>query len=170
MNDDSKQLTPGQELDHIMDFAEAWIKRGERPSWDEYFMSAALMLSARSSCERLHVGCVLVSQGEHGNRILATAYNGYPPQTVHKSEIRSIEGRDREQAVVHAEVNAICDAARRGVSVDGARAYITHYPCIDCSRALVSAGIREIKYHADYYNDPFVGEFLGRAGVSISQF
>jgi dCMP deaminase len=136
-----------------------------RPSWDEYFMATAFLMSSRSACERLHVGCVMVSGGAHRNRIIAAGYNGFLPGSPHVSRVR--EGH--EQATVHAEQNAISDAARRGVSLDGATAYITHYPCINCAKIMAAAGIVEVKYHMDYKNDPLVGELLEEAGVKVAK-
>jgi dCMP deaminase len=136
-----------------------------RPSWDEYFMATAMLISTRSPCERLHVGCVIVSGGERKNRIVAAGYNGYLPGTPHLSRVR--EGH--EQATVHAEQNAISDAARRGSSVDGCIAYVTHFPCINCAKILASAGIAEIRYHRDYNNDSIVGPLMADAGIKIVQ-
>lgn len=138
----------------------------ERPSWDEYFMSTALLMSSRSACERLHVGCVLVSGGEHNHRIIAAGYNGFLPGIPHRSRVRD----GHEQATVHAEQNAIADAARRGVPVQGATAYITHFPCINCAKILAASGIAAIRYHFDYKNDPLVVELLAEAGIKLSQF
>jgi dCMP deaminase len=73
-----------------------------------------------------------------------------------------------EQATVHAEQNAVADAARRGSSVEGCIAYVTHYPCINCAKILAAAGIAEIKYHQDYSNDPLVAQILGDAGVKVT--
>lgn len=136
-----------------------------RPSWDDYFMATALLIASRSACGRLHVGCVLVSGGEHANRIVAAGYNGYLPGTPHRSRLRD----GHEQATVHAEQNAIADAARRGVSVAGATAYVSHYPCINCAKVMAAAGIRVIKYHVDYRNDPIVTDLLNEAGVVITR-
>ncbi len=138
---------------------------GGRPSWDEYFMAMALLISSRSPCERLHVGCVLVSAGEHKNRVVAAGYNGFLPGAPHVSRVRD----NHEQATVHAEQNAITDAARRGVSVNGATAYITHFPCINCSKLLAAAGVGAIKYHLEYRNDPLVTELLGESGIELKQ-
>ena len=146
--------------------AEAVTQYEDRPTWDEYFMAAALLISSRSACGRLHVGCVLVSGGEHRNRIVAAGYNGFLPGTPHRSRVRD----DHEQATVHAEQNAIADAARRGVSVEGATAYISHFPCINCAKSLAAAGVKAIKYHVDYTNDPLVLEILAEAGVAMSRF
>ncbi|MCX6552527.1 MAG: deaminase [Acidobacteria bacterium] len=138
----------------------------ERPSWDDYFMATALLMATRSACGRLHVGCVLVSGGEHRNRIVAAGYNGFLPGTPHQSRMRD----GHEQATVHAEQNAIADAARRGVSVAGATAYISHFPCINCAKVLASAGVHIVKYHVDYSNDPLVLDLLADAGVTITRY
>ena len=132
-----------------------------RLSWDEYFMSVALLISARSSCDRLHVGCVLVKD----NRIIASGYNGFLPGQPHTSVVRE----NHEQATVHAEQNAICDCAKRGVSCEGATAYITHYPCIICTRLLLASGIKDIKYLEDYKNDELVKTFTNELNVKVEK-
>ncbi len=136
-----------------------------RPSWDEYFMATATLIASRSNCERLNVGCVIVTAGERRNRLVAAGYNGWLPGAQHVSRIRD----GHEQATVHAEQNAIADAARRGSSVDGCTAYVTHYPCINCAKILAAAGIAEVKYHQDYNNDPLVTSILTDAGVKLTQ-
>ncbi len=138
----------------------------DRPSWDEYFMAMALLMATRSACGRLHVGCVLVSGGAHQNRVVAAGYNGFLPGAPHHSRMRD----GHEQATVHAEQNAIADAARRGVSLAGSTAYISHFPCLNCAKMMAAAGIRRLTYHFDYNNDPLVLELLGEAGVSVAQF
>jgi dCMP deaminase len=158
MSGDAASLT-----DQVSALIEAWPTR---PSWDEYFMATALLLSSRSACGRLHVGCLLVSGGEHANRVVAAGYNGYLPGCAHRSHVRD----GHEQATVHAEQNAIADAARRGVSVAGATAYISHFPCINCAKVLAAAGVRAVKYHRDYDNDPLVFELLSEAGIAVSRF
>ena len=134
-----------------------------RPSWDEYFMATAVLISSRSNCERLRVGCVIVTGGERRNRIVAAGYNGFLPGTPHVSRVRD----GHEQATVHAEQNAVADAARRGSSVEGCVAYVTHYPCINCAKILAASGIAEVKYRSDYGNDPLVAPLLADAGVKI---
>jgi len=138
---------------------------GGRPSWDEYFMAMALLISSRSPCERLHVGCVLVSSGEHKNRVVAAGYNGFLPGAPHISRVRD----NHEQATVHAEQNAITDAARRGVSVNGATAYVTHFPCVNCTKIFAAAGVRAVKYHLNYKNDPLVAELLHESRIALMQ-
>jgi dCMP deaminase len=136
-----------------------------RPSWDEYFMATAELIATRSNCERLHVGCVLVTGGERKNRLVAAGYNGYLPGAPHASLLRD----GHEQATVHAEQNAVADAARRGSSVEGCVAYVTHYPCINCAKILAAAGIAEIKFRGDYNNDPLVAQLLAGAGVNTTK-
>ncbi|MDR3316674.1 MAG: dCMP deaminase family protein [Puniceicoccales bacterium] len=135
----------------------------DRPTWEEYFSAMALLAAARSPCGRRRVGCVLVTEGEHGNRLIASGYNGFLPGLPHDSYLRD----GHEMATVHAEQNAIADAAKRGVSVAGATAYVTHYPCIHCAKLLIAAGIRRVHYLEDYNNDPFVGEFFQSARVAV---
>jgi dCMP deaminase len=74
-----------------------------------------------------------------------------------------------EQATVHAEQNAVADAARRGSSVENCVAYVTHFPCINCAKILAASGLSEIKYHEDYHNDPLVAPILADAGVKITK-
>jgi dCMP deaminase len=128
-------------------------------------MAMAVLIASRSNCERLHVGCVIVSAGERKNRLVAAGYNGFLPGTPHVSRVQD----GHEQATVHAEQNAVADAARRGISVEGCVAYVTHYPCVNCAKILASAGIAEVKYRSDYQNDALVAQLLADAGVPIVQ-
>lgn len=136
-----------------------------RPSWDEYFISTALLMSTRSTCSRLKVGCVIVSNGEHKNRIIAAGYNGFLAGAPHTSCIRD----GHEIATVHAEQNAISDAARRGVSLSGATAYITHFPCVNCAKILISAGIKAVKYLHDYNNDDIALRLFNDSNIEITK-
>lgn len=131
----------------------------DRPNWDTYFKKIALVTKERSPCERLQVGCVLVKE----NRIVSQGYNGFLPGCPHKSVVRD----NHEQATVHAEQNAIADCAKRGVSCEGATAYITHYPCIICTRLLLASGIQEIKYIEEYKVDELVYRFAYQSGVNL---
>lgn len=143
-------------IEQIKKLTSSWK---ERINWDEYFMGLSLLISSRSACERLHVGCVLVKD----TRVISVGYNGFLPKTPHKSIVRD----GHEQATVHAEQNAISDCAKRGISCENSTAYITHYPCINCAKILASSGIKEIKYHEDYHNDPIVGELLSSSNIKI---
>ena len=133
----------------------------ERPDWDTYFKQIVQVTSKRSACERLKVGCLLVND----NRIISQGYNGFLPGCIHKSVIRD----GHEQATVHAEQNALCDCAKRGVSCKNSTAYITHYPCIICTRLLLASGIKEIKYIDDYKNDDLVKYFCDQLNVNINK-
>ena len=135
-------------------------EKSHRPSWEEYFKQLTELTATRSSCNRLHVGCIIVRE----NRIVAQGYNGFLPGCPHKSIVRN----NHEQATVHAEQNAIADCAKRGVNCNESTAYITHYPCIICTRILLAAGIKEIKYINDYHNDELVDIFVKQCNVKIS--
>lgn len=136
--------------------------KGDRINWDDYFMSMAYLASSRSPCCRLNVGCVIVKD----NRVISMGYNGFLSGAPHESIIVD----DHEQATVHAEQNAITDAAKRGVSINVGIAYITHYPCINCCKLLCAAGIKAMKYHEDYRNDDNVGRLLTYAQVSVEKY
>lgn len=123
-----------------------------RPSWTEYFKTIVDVTATRSPCKRLQVGCLLVKD----NRIVSQGYNGFLPGCSHESKVED----GHEQATVHAEQNAITDCAKRGVSCNGADAYITHYPCVNCMKLLCASGIRNIYYIHNYKNDPLVVYFL----------
>ena len=129
----------------------------ERPSWDDYFKEILLATKKRSACERLQVGCLLVKN----NRIISQGYNGFLPGCPHESVVRN----NHEQATIHAEQNALCDCAKRGVSCEGSTAYITHYPCIICTRLLLASGIKKVKYLEDYKNDELVDKFCKQCNV-----
>ena len=133
----------------------------ERISWTRYFSELARLVSFRSPCERLHVGCVFVKD----NHIISTGYNGFLPGAPHKSIV--LDGH--EQATVHAEQNCIADCARRGVPVEGATAYITHYPCLGCFKSIVASGIVEIRYLDDYRNNPIVDELAKILGIELTK-
>ena len=154
-----------QNKDIVKSLDEAVASWDIRPSWDEYFICTAILMASRSACERLHVGCVMVSGGEHKNRIVAAGYNGFLPGVPHSSCVRD----GHEQATVHAEQNAISDAARRGVSLNGCTAYITHFPCVNCAKLLVAAGIAKVKYLHDYHNDELALKFFEDSGVEITK-
>ena len=132
-----------------------------RISWDEYFSKIVMTTSERSPCERLQVGCLLVND----NRIVSQGYNGFLPGCPHESIVRD----NHEQATLHAEQNALMDCAKRGVSCNGCIAYITHYPCIICTRLLLAGGIKKIKNVNDYKNDDLVKKFTEQCNVCVEK-
>lgn len=137
----------------------------KRPSWDEYFAEIVNVAKTRSPCDRLKVGCIIVNN----NRIISQGYNGFLPGCPHKSIVKRDEhGIEHEQAIVHAEQNAITDCAKRGVKCENSTAYITHYPCLNCCKILIAAGIDKIYYLNNYKNDNLVKEFCKQADVQLT--
>ena len=132
-----------------------------RPTWDEYFKEIVKVAAKRSSCNRLHVGCILVKD----NRIISQGYNGFLPNCPHKSIVRN----NHEQSTIHAEQNAIADCAKRGVSCYNSTAYITHYPCINCFKIMAASGIKSIRYINDYKNDKNVATLSRLSNIIISK-
>ena len=130
-----------------------------RPSWSSYFCEIVKLTATRSSCHRLHVGCLLVCD----NRIVSQGYNGHLPGCSHESVMEN----GHEIATIHAEQNALIDCAKRGVSCNGCKAYITHYPCVNCAKLLLAAGIKEIFYINNYRNSPLVQPFCDQMGCKL---
>ena len=145
-------------LSKITEFANS---NQTRLDWDEYFMSIALLASQRSPCKRLNVGSVIVKN----NRLISMGYNGYIPGAPHISRVQD----NHEQSIIHSEVNAITDCAKRGASVDDAIIYVTHYPCINCFRSIAACGIKEIIFLNDYNNNPIVQELANDASIVINK-
>jgi dCMP deaminase len=143
-------------LSQINEFANTNKSRLE---WDEYFMSIALLASCRSPCERLHVGSVIVKN----NRIISMGYNGFISGANHVSRVVD----NHEQSIIHSEINAISDCAKRGASLESSRIYITHYPCINCFKSIAACGIKEIYYMNDYNNNPLVEDLSKDSNITI---
>jgi dCMP deaminase len=129
-----------------------------RKTWNEYFMDQADLVKDRATCDRLHVGCILVKD----YRIIASGYNGSISGHFHCDEAGHMEVSENGsigcKRTLHAEHNAILQCARYGVATDGATAYVTHYPCPDCMKALNQAGIRKI-YYQHYYEHRYQNSF-----------
>ena len=121
-------------------------EKSTRPSWDEYYMSIAFIISVRSPSVKKRVGSVIVKD----NRIITSGYNGFPTGMSHTSIIHD----GKEINTIHAEQNAISDAAKRGVSLNGATLYSTHEPCIHCTKYIISAGITNVKYYKSSSPNP----------------
>ena len=113
-----------------------------RPSWDEYHMAAAFLMSSRSPSNKKKVGAVIVQN----KRIISSGYNGFPAGM----DQVSIFVNKKEINTIHAEQNAIADAARRGIAVEGTTLYSTHEPCINCTKFIIAAGISSVKYYHKY--------------------
>lgn len=139
----------------------------KRPNWDTYFMNIAQVVATRATCDRKHVGAVIVSSD---HRIISTGYNGAPRGMPHCDdvghELKEIEGRMSCVRTLHAESNAL-DAA--GPSADGCTLYVTVTPCYPCSQRIVNAGITRVVYGEwyDSQNTDLVADFLENAGVRL---
>ena len=136
-----------------------------RPDWDSYFMKIAFAVSERSTCDRAFVGCVLVLE----KRILTTGFNGSPAGLPHCDEVGHLIVEGHCVRTIHAETNAIIQAALHGVSTRGSTCYVTHLPCINCTKALINAGIVRLVYSVAYRMDENAMNFLRAANVEISQ-
>jgi dCMP deaminase len=139
-------------------------KTSKRPSWDEYFLKLAALVSERATCPRMHCGCVLVKD----KRILSTGYNGSIPGEEHCEDVGCQVVDNHCIRTIHAEMNAILQCSIHGISVKGAMAYVTNMPCLNCAKALVTAGIERIVIFSDYH-DPHTEDFLKKAKVELSR-
>jgi len=144
--------------------------RDERPSWDDYFLGIAELVSKRSTCLRRKVGAVIVKE----RRILATGYNGTPVNIKHCSQtgclrekLKIPSGQRHELCRgLHAEQNALLQAALYGISLQNTTLYCTHQPCIICAKMLINAGIKELVI-GDGYPDKMAADFLREAKIKI---
>ena len=145
----------------------------KRPSWDEYFMTFTKVAASRSTCLRRAVGAILVKD----KRILATGYNGAPAGMKHCLEVgclrenTSIPSGTRHELCrgLHAEQNAIIQAAFHGISIKGSTLYCTTKPCVICSKMIINAGIRSI-YYEEGYEDPLAEQMLSEAKIVLERF
>ena len=133
-----------------------------RPDWDEYFMRIAHDVASRATCERRKVGAVIVAE----KRILTTGYNGAPQGLPHCTEVGCKMENGHCIRTLHAEQNAIVQAALFGVSCQGSSLYVTCQPCNSCAKMIINAGIRKVVFEGDY-PDPFALELFGAAGVEL---
>jgi len=134
-----------------------------RPDWDSYFMKIAYAVSERSTCDRALVGCVLVLE----KRILTTGFNGSPAGQEHCDEAGHLMVDGHCVRTIHAETNAIIQAALHGVSTKGSTCYVTHLPCINCTKALINAGVVRIVYGDAYRQDEIALTFLKSANIEL---
>ncbi|MCM8526929.1 MAG: cytidine/deoxycytidylate deaminase family protein [Lentisphaeraceae bacterium] len=142
-----------------------------RPGWDEYFMDIAHVAANRSSCSRRKVAAVIVKN----RQIVSTGYNGTPKGIKNcdeggcprcNSEVKSGHGLT-ECLCCHAEENAIVQASKHGISVDGAMLYTTYSPCLLCAKMIINSGIQEVVFHARYSIDDVSSSILHEAGVKL---
>ncbi len=145
----------------------------ERPSWDEYFMQITRLVATRSTCLRRQVGALLVKE----KNIMATGYNGVPTGITHcdvtgclRDQLNVPSGERHELCRgLHAEQNAIIQAARHGANIEGSILYCTDSPCIICSKMLINAGICEVVFDRGY-PDTLSLEMLTEAGITYRRY
>lgn len=124
-----------------------------RTDWNTYFMKIAVAVAERATCDRASVGCVIVKD----KRILSTGYNGAVAGAQHCNEVGHLMIDGHCGRVIHAESNAIISAAKHGVAIDGATAYCTLEPCLNCTKAFINAGIRQVYFNKYYKPNELVG-------------
>lgn len=147
-------------------------KKDERPDWDEYFMGIAREVAKRATCDRGKSGSVIVKD----KRILATGYVGSPSGLPHCNEaghlMKSVydkDGKEHKHCIrtTHAEQNAIVQAAKHGVAIDGGTLYSKMVPCHTCTKMLITAGIKRVVCEKRYHDDKFSLEMMKQAGVDL---
>ena len=144
-----------------------------RPAWDDYFLDIVGIVANRATCVRRRVGAALVRD----RRILSTGYNGAPSGLRHCLEIGCLRERmnipsgERHELCrgLHAEQNAIIQAALHGVNISGSAVYVTHQPCLNCAKMIINAGIERVVY-GGHYPDEIARSFLEEAGVQLVKF
>ncbi|GEO68534.1 ComE operon protein 2 [Levilactobacillus acidifarinae] len=137
----------------------------ERIPWDQYFMLQALVISTRSTCNRLSVGAIVVRD----RRIIAGGYNGSVSGDDHCLDQGCYLVDGHCVRTIHAEMNAVLQCAKFGEATDGAEIYVTDFPCLQCTKMLLQAGITKITYLRNYHNDPYAQKLLDLKHVAVQQ-
>ncbi|MEY8661495.1 ComE operon protein 2 [Ligilactobacillus faecis] len=137
----------------------------KRIPWDQYFMLQAVLLSLRSTCNRLAVGAILVRD----QRIIAGGYNGSVAGDKHCIDDGCYMVDGHCLRTIHAEMNAILQCAKFGIPTEDAEIYVTDFPCLQCTKMLLQAGIKKIHYLRNYHNDPYAVSLLELKDVTVSQ-
>lgn len=134
----------------------------KRKSWNEYFMQIAEIVATRSTCDRAEVGCLIVNDD---NRIVSTGYNGSISGNPHCDDVGHTMRDGHCIATIHAEMNALLYCAKEGISVNECKIYVTHFPCLNCTKALIQAGIKKIFYKHSYRIDDYALELLKKNNI-----
>jgi dCMP deaminase len=134
----------------------------DRVSWNRYFMNLALQTATRSTCPRKHVGAVIVRD----KTILSTGYNGSLRGAAHCTDVGCLMENSHCVRTVHAEANALVQAARHGVRLEGAEIYVSASPCFNCFKLIANAGIQTV-YYGEFYRDERVHEFAREVGIRM---
>lgn len=133
-----------------------------RSSWDDYFMAIAMQVATRATCDRKHVGSVIVRD----RQILSTGYNGSIRGLDHCDDVGHLMDHGHCVRTVHAEANAITQAARNGVRLEGADIYVTASPCFGCFKLIASAGIQRIVF-GEFYRDERIFDFAKQLNINL---
>lgn len=136
-----------------------------RIDWHEYFLAQSHLLSLRSTCERLKVGATIVKD----NRVIAGGYNGSVSGEDHCIDVGCLVEGGHCIRTIHAEINALLQCSKFGVSTEGASVYVTHFPCVHCTKSLIQAGISNIFYAKDYKNHEYALYLLNKTGVHFER-
>lgn len=140
-------------------------RKNDRPSWDEYFLKLTDLVATRATCQRLKVGAVLVRD----RKIISTGYNGAPRGTSDCYEAGCYMVDGHCVRTVHAEINAVVQAAFNGTSTQGSTVYVNNLPCYQCTNVLINAGIVKMVYRRDYRPDPATHKLMGEAKIELVQ-
>lgn len=138
-------------------------RKANRQSWPDYFMGLATRVASRSTCERATVGVLLVRD----HRIIASGYNGSIKGDPHCDEAGHLMRDGHCIRTLHAEMNALFQCALNGVSSKDAEVFVTFYPCLNCTKALIQAGITRVYYANDYHNDPYAEQLFAAHGIDV---
>ncbi len=136
-----------------------------RISWEQYFIAQVNLISLRSTCSRLMVGALIVKN----RRIIASGYNGSISDGDHCIDEGCYMVDGHCVRTVHAEANALLQCARFGVATEGTTMYVTHFPCLQCAKQIIQAGIIELYYEHDYRNHELAIKLFEEANVTIHQ-
>lgn len=135
----------------------------ERITWDQFFMAQSHLLALRSTCTRLAVGATIVRE----KRIIAGGYNGSISGDEHCTEQGCYVIDNHCVRTIHAETNALLQCAKYGTSANGADLYVTHFPCLPCTKTIIQAGIRNVYYASDYKNSEYAQQLFAKANVHV---
>ncbi|WP_108830995.1 deoxycytidylate deaminase [Aedoeadaptatus coli] len=137
-----------------------------RKSWDTYFMQITEIVASRSTCDRAFVGCVLVNKD---HRIVSTGYNGSVAGNPHCDDVGHTMRDGHCIATIHAEMNALLYCAKEGIPTKDTICYVTHFPCLNCTKALIQAGIREVVYKNAYRVDDYALSLFEKNNITLRQ-
>ncbi len=139
--------------------------KNKRIPWNQYFMMQAVLLSLRSTCERLSVGAILVRD----KRVIAGGYNGSVSSDEHCIDHGCYLVDGHCVRTIHAEMNAVLQCAKFGVATEGAEVYVTDFPCLQCTKMLLQSGIKKIYFLRNYHNDEYALKLMKLKNVEVEQ-